>query len=85
VRGTETAAGGRRGRALRRRRRARYAVAPRTAMQKLRIVTLGISGGSLLTGSLDTMLLRTGGYTYDVGVWIFPSFKGHFLSRRAKP
>ena len=33
--------------------------------------------------SLNTIVDRTGGYTYDVGVC--PSFKGHFLSRRAKP
>jgi hypothetical protein len=35
--------------------------------------------------SLYTMVPRTAGYTYDVGFGIYPSFKGRFLSRRAKP
>ena len=35
--------------------------------------------------SLDTMVPRTGGYTHAAGVGICPSFKGHCLSRRAKP
>ena len=63
----------------------------RTAMQKLRIVTVGISGGRALTRPFRdarrfpsyTMVPRTEGYVYDVGVC--PSFKDPSLSRRAKP
>jgi hypothetical protein len=55
-------------------------------MKKLRIVTLGISGGRSLTGavtrrspiSLDTMVPRTGGYTHDVGVWDVCIIQGPF-------
>jgi hypothetical protein len=34
---------------------------------------------------LYTMVPHTESYTYAVGFGIFPSFKVHFLSRRAKP
>jgi hypothetical protein len=58
-----------------------------TAMQKLRIVTLGISGGRSLTGPLITrrppislyaMVPRTEGYAYDVGVWDLSIVQGPF-------
>ena len=56
-------------------------------MQKLRIVTLGISGGRSLTGPLITrrppislyaMVPRTEGYAYDVGVWGLSIVQGPF-------
>ena len=57
-----------------------------TAMKKSRIVTEGISGGGSLTGavtrrlpiSLDTMVPRTGNYTYDVGFWDLSIVQGPF-------
>ena len=51
---------------------------------KLRIVTLGISGGRSLTGprrppiSLYTMVPRTEGYAYDVLVWGLSIVQGPF-------
>ena len=55
-------------------------------MENLRIVTVGISGGRALTGavsrrppiSLYTMVPRTEGYTYDVGVWDWSIVQGPF-------
>jgi hypothetical protein len=67
-----------------------------TAMEKLRIVTLGVSGGRRAESythapsqhaavsrrrppiSLHTMVPRTGGYAYDVGVWDVPIIQGAF-------
>ena len=57
-------------------------------MQKLRIVTVGISGGRSLTRpfrdarriSLDTVVDRSEGCTYDADVWDL--FMTHFLSPR---
>ena len=57
-----------------------------TAMQKLRIVTLGISGWGIAHDavtrrppiSLDTMVPRTEGYAYDVGVWDLFIVQGPF-------
>jgi hypothetical protein len=62
-------------------------------MQKWRIVTLGASGGRSLTGPLrddrrfpSTRWLPIPGATRKtLGSGICTSFKGHFLSRRAKP
>jgi hypothetical protein len=58
--------------------------------QKLRIVTLGfrvrIARGRFATPiSLLTIVARTRMYTYAAKAWELSSFKGHFLSRRAKP
>ena len=64
-----------------------WCVGPRhTAMQKLRIVTIGISGGRSLTGPFrdarrfpsTTMVLCTEGYAYDVGVWDLSIVQGPF-------
>jgi hypothetical protein len=60
---------------------------------KLRIVTVGISGRRSLTGPLrdgrrfpSTRVYPVPGATRaTTGFGIRPSFKGHFLSRRAKP
>jgi hypothetical protein len=57
-----------------------------TATTKLRIGTLGISGGRSLTGPFrdarrfpsDMMVPRTGGYAYDVGVWDLSIVQGPF-------
>jgi hypothetical protein len=52
-------------------------------MKKLRIVTLGISGDRHAAVSprppisLETVA-RTGGYTYDVGVWDLSIMQGPF-------
>jgi hypothetical protein len=59
---------------------------PFTPMQKLRIVTLGISGARSLTGPLrdDRRFPSTrrypvpGGYVYDVGVWDLSMVQGTF-------
>jgi hypothetical protein len=64
-----------------------------TAMQKLQIVTLGISGGRSLTGPFRDARRLPSTRWYPVPratrttLWfgIRPSFKGHSLSRRAKP
>jgi hypothetical protein len=63
------------------------------AMKKLRIVTLGVSGGRSLTRPLRDARRFPSTFWYPVlgatrttlGFGICPSFKGHFLSRRAKP
>jgi hypothetical protein len=55
-------------------------------VQKLRIVTLGVSGGRSLTRpfrdvppiSRNTVVPRTGGHTYDVGVWDLSIVQGQF-------
>jgi hypothetical protein len=65
----------------------------RTAMNKLRIVTIGILGGGSLTGPLRDARRFPSTRWYPVpratcttlGFGIFPSFKDHFLSARAKP
>ena len=52
-------------------------MAPRYCDEKVANRNVGISGGRSLTGAvtrrapilLDTMVPRTGGYAYDVGVW----------------
>jgi hypothetical protein len=62
------------------------------AMRKLRIVTGGTLGGRGAHAavpprppiSLDMIVARTHMYTYAAKFWGCPSFKGHFLSRRAK-
>jgi hypothetical protein len=62
-------------------------------MQKLRIVTLGISGGRSLTGPLRDARRFSSTPWYPVpgatrtplGLGIGPSFKDHSMSRRAKP
>jgi hypothetical protein len=62
-----------------------------TAMRKWRIGTFGweIAHGAVSRRppiSLDTIAARTEGYTHAAKVWaLCPSFKGHFLSPRAKP
>jgi hypothetical protein len=62
-----------------------------TAVQKLRIVALGISGGRSLTGPLrdarrfPSTRLQPVPELRRCGLGFCPSFKGHFLSRRAKP
>jgi hypothetical protein len=58
-----------------------------------RTVTLGISGGRSLSGPLrdarrfpsTRWYLVPGATRTSLGFGICPSFKGHFLSRRAKP
>jgi hypothetical protein len=70
-----------------------WLLSPYTAMKKLRIVTLGVSGGRSLTRPfrdarrfpLETIVARTEGYTYAANVWIHPSFKGHSLSPVPNP
>jgi hypothetical protein len=56
-------------------------------MQKLRIVTIGISGGRSIAHAADTrfppislyaMVPRTVGYAYDVGVWDLSIVEGPF-------
>jgi hypothetical protein len=57
-----------------------------TAIQKLRIVALGVSGGRSLMGavtrrppvSLDAVVPPTGGYAYDVKVWDLSIVQGPF-------
>jgi hypothetical protein len=64
-----------------------------TAMKRLRIVTVGISGGRSLTGPLrdarrfpSTRWYPVPRATRTTRVFgICPSFKDHSLSRRAKP
>jgi hypothetical protein len=74
-------------------RRARVARAGDAATNKLRIVTLGISGGRSLTGPFrdarrfpsTRWYLVPGATCTTLGLGICPSFKDHSLSRRAKP
>jgi hypothetical protein len=65
-----------------------------TAMNKLRIVTKGVSGESSLTGAFrDARRFRSTRWYHSVpratrtplGFGMCPSFKDHSLSRRAKP
>jgi hypothetical protein len=66
---------------------------PRTATKKLRIATLGISGGRSLTGPFRDARRFPSTRWYPVpvatrtpsGLGICPSFKDHSLSRRANP
>jgi hypothetical protein len=60
-------------------------------MQKLRIVTIGMSGGRSLTGAvsrrppISLVMMVLGVTRTPLGFGICPSFKGHSLSRRPKP
>jgi len=61
----------------------------RTAMQKLRIVTVGVSGGKCLTRpfrdvSLDKIVARAEGYTFAATVWDLSIVEGPFLPPRAQ-
>jgi hypothetical protein len=55
--------------------------------------TSGISGGRCAHMAVSrrppishsSIVARAEGYAYDARVWDCPSFKGHFLSPRAKP
>jgi hypothetical protein len=58
-------------------------------MEKLRIVTFKVFGWEIAHAaaarrppiSLDTMVARTGGYTYDVGVWDLSIVHGSIFCR----
>ena len=60
----------------------------RTTMQKLRIVTVGVSGGRSLTWpfrdvSLDKIVARAEGYTFAATVWDLSIVEGPFSAPRA--
>ena len=62
----------------------------RTTMQKLRIVTVGVSGGRSLTWpfrdvSLDKIVARAEGYSFAATVWDLSIVEGPFLRPVPKP